>query len=188
MAQDQQHNDDLEVSEAELLRRCEVTTYRASGPGGQKRNKTDSAVRLRHRQSGLMVIATESRSQHENRKRAVRRMRERIAAEVRDPVVLEDYRVPDALRGLLPGSGRAKARSAHRRLCAGDQATARPVRGDRLLGGRHRAPSGPDHGRGVQAAARVPLGRQGYQCPASRARSAPPALVELPCAFPNALP
>lgn len=108
MAEDQQHEDDLEVSEAELLRRCDVTTYRASGPGGQKRNKTDSAVRLRHRQSGLMVIATESRSQHENRKKAVRRMRERIAAEVRDPVVLEDYRVPTALRGLLPGSGQPR--------------------------------------------------------------------------------
>lgn len=108
MTEDQQRRDDLEVSEAELLRRCDVTTYRASGPGGQKRNKTDSAVRLRHRLSGLMVIATESRSQHENRKRAVRRLRERIAAEVRDPVVLDDYRVPDALGGLLPGSAQPR--------------------------------------------------------------------------------
>jgi len=52
------------VSDDELLARCEVDLYRASGPGGQKRNKTSSAVRLRHLPSGLRVIAEESRSQH----------------------------------------------------------------------------------------------------------------------------
>ena len=56
-----------DLSDAQLLAQCEVDTYRASGPGGQKRNKTSSAVRLRHPPSGLLVIAEESRSQHENR-------------------------------------------------------------------------------------------------------------------------
>ena len=55
------------LTDAQLLAQCEVDTYRASGPGGQKRNKTSSAVRLRHPPSGLIVIAEESRSQHENR-------------------------------------------------------------------------------------------------------------------------
>ena len=45
------------LSEDQLLAQCEVDTYRASGPGGQKRNKTSSAVRLRHLPSELMVIA-----------------------------------------------------------------------------------------------------------------------------------
>ena len=54
------------LSDAQLLAQCEVDTYRASGPGGQKRNKTSSAVRLRHTPSGLLVIAEESRSQHED--------------------------------------------------------------------------------------------------------------------------
>lgn len=72
------------LTDDQLLRQCEVDTYRASGPGGQKRNKTSSAVRLRHPPSGLIVIAEESRSQHENRARALRRMREALYLEVRD--------------------------------------------------------------------------------------------------------
>jgi len=55
------------LTDERLLAQCEVDTYRASGPGGQKRNKTSSAVRLRHPPTGLIVIAEESRSQHENR-------------------------------------------------------------------------------------------------------------------------
>jgi hypothetical protein len=69
-----------------LIRQCAVDTYRASGPGGQKRNKTSSAVRLRHGPTGLVVIAEESRSQHENRARAIRRMRQAIYLQVREPI------------------------------------------------------------------------------------------------------
>src|SRR6266705_666335 len=64
-----------DLTDAQLLRQCEVDTYRASGPGGQKRNKTSSAVRLRHLPSGLIVIAEESRSQHENKAKALKRLR-----------------------------------------------------------------------------------------------------------------
>src|SRR5438132_2339211 len=72
------------LSDAQLLEQCEVDTYRASGPGGQKRNKTSSAVRLRHLPSSLLVIAEESRSQHENRARALRRLRQALFLKVRD--------------------------------------------------------------------------------------------------------
>jgi hypothetical protein len=72
------------LSDAQLLAQCAVDTYRASGPGGQKRNKTSSAVRLRHPPSGLIVIAEESRSQHENRGRALRRLRRALFLQVRD--------------------------------------------------------------------------------------------------------
>jgi hypothetical protein len=61
-----------------------VDTYRASGPGGQKRNKTSSAVRLRHLPSGLIIIAEESRSQHENRARALRRLRKAFYLKLRE--------------------------------------------------------------------------------------------------------
>jgi hypothetical protein len=72
------------LSDSQLLAQCEVDTYRASGPGGQKRNKTSSAVRLRHPPSGLIVIAEESRSQHENRARALRRLRQALYLRVRE--------------------------------------------------------------------------------------------------------
>jgi len=99
------------LSDAQLLAQCEVDTYRASGPGGQKRNKTSSAVRLRHPPSGLMVIAEESRSQHENRARALRRLREALFVKLRDPLGPDDLK-PGALasreefRAAADGAGR----------------------------------------------------------------------------------
>src|SRR5215813_11436130 len=78
------------LSDTRLLDQCEVDTYRASGPGGQKRNKTSSAVRVRHPPSGLIVIAEESRSQHENRARALRRLRQALYLRVRDELTAEE--------------------------------------------------------------------------------------------------
>ena len=77
----------------QLLAQCEVDTYRASGPGGQKRNKTSSAVRLRHPPTGLLVIAEESRSQHENKAKALRRLSHALFLHLRDdlpPAVTPD--------------------------------------------------------------------------------------------------
>ena len=80
------------LSDEQLLAQCEVDTYRASGPGGQKRNKTSSAVRLRHPATGLIVIAEESRSQHENRDRALRRLRRALYLQLRDELTPEQLR------------------------------------------------------------------------------------------------
>src|ERR671930_326176 len=74
------------LTDDQLLSQWEVDTYRASGPGGQKRNKTSSAVRLRHPPTGLIVIAEESRSQHENKARALRRLRQALYLKIRDAV------------------------------------------------------------------------------------------------------
>ena len=57
-----------------------VTTFKASGPGGQHRNKTESAVRVTHVPTGVTVIAAESRSQHRNRVVAMERLRQRLEA------------------------------------------------------------------------------------------------------------
>jgi hypothetical protein len=84
------------LTDDQLLEQCAVDTYRASGPGGQKRNKTSSAVRLRHGPSGLIVIAEESRSQHENRVRALRRLREALALKLREELSAEQL-TPEAL-------------------------------------------------------------------------------------------
>lgn len=57
-----------------LLRDCEVETYRGSGPGGQHRNKTESAVRMTHVPTGIVRVATEHRSQLRNRLLALERI------------------------------------------------------------------------------------------------------------------
>ena len=57
-----------------LLAECDVTPFKSSGPGGQKKNKTESSVRVRHRPSGITRIATESRSQSRNRTLALERV------------------------------------------------------------------------------------------------------------------
>jgi hypothetical protein len=80
--------------EAALLAESEVDTLRASGPGGQKRNKTESAVRIRHGPSGIIVIANESRSQHENRAVALQRLRKALALKRREPA---PDGIPDAV-------------------------------------------------------------------------------------------
>ncbi|MFO0800953.1 MAG: peptide chain release factor-like protein [Gemmataceae bacterium] len=82
----------------QLLAQCEVDTYRASGPGGQKRNKTSSAVRLRHPPTGLLVIAEESRSQHENKARALDRLSRALYLHLRDD--LPPDLTPDAVAAL----------------------------------------------------------------------------------------
>lgn len=73
----------LDDSDADLIAECEVHLYRASGPGGQHRNKVVSGVRLVHRPSGLHATATERRSQHENRANALKRLRHAIALAAR---------------------------------------------------------------------------------------------------------
>ena len=76
----------LSLTDDELVRQCVVETMRASGPGGQHRNKTESGVRMRHGPTGVVAQAFERRSQHENRAVAVRRLRENIALEWRQPL------------------------------------------------------------------------------------------------------
>lgn len=68
----------LPETDEELLRECEVDTFRSSGPGGQHVNKTESAVRLRHVPSGIVVTSQQERSQHRNKSLCLRKLRARI--------------------------------------------------------------------------------------------------------------
>jgi ribosome-associated protein len=60
-----------------------ITYFKSSGPGGQKKNKTESAVRIKHLPTGILVTATESRSREINRVRALERLAQRLAARQR---------------------------------------------------------------------------------------------------------
>jgi len=69
---------ELPESDDDLLEECETQTYRSSGPGGQNVNKTESAVRLRHEPSGIVVQCQEERSQHLNKLKAIAKLREKV--------------------------------------------------------------------------------------------------------------
>ncbi len=66
----------MDIDDKDLV----ITFYKSSGPGGQKKNKTESAVRIKHLPTGIIVTATESRSQFDNKERALERLREKLAA------------------------------------------------------------------------------------------------------------
>ncbi|HEU5381724.1 MAG TPA: peptide chain release factor-like protein [Ktedonobacteraceae bacterium] len=66
------------IDRASLERDCTMEFFIASGPGGQHRNKVETGVRLIHRPSGMLVTATERRSQYANREMAFERMAERL--------------------------------------------------------------------------------------------------------------
>ena len=83
-----------------------IDYFRASGPGGQHRNKSETGVRLTHLPSGIVVTATESRSRHQNLRHAYARLEAKLAA--RNRVVIP--RVPTR-----PGRGAIERRLEEKR-------------------------------------------------------------------------
>ena len=65
----------IEIKESDL----KIEFYRGSGPGGQHRNVTDSAVRIRHLPTGIVAQASENRSQARNREMAMKRLEAALA-------------------------------------------------------------------------------------------------------------
>ena len=75
----------LHMDDAALLRQCRTDVFRGTGRGGQKRNTTESAVRLTHEPTGICAENDDTRSQHTNRARAVREVRRQLALKWRQP-------------------------------------------------------------------------------------------------------
>ena len=94
----------LAWADAALLAECDVHIYKASGPGGQHRNKVSSAVRLRHRPTGITTHGDDSRSQHENKRLALKRLRMEIALQIRRPADPEAWEaaLPEPVAACLP--------------------------------------------------------------------------------------
>ena len=87
----------------QLLKACRMTRGRVSGPGGQHRNKVETAVFLLHEPTGIKAQATESRQPERNRLKAIHRLRVRLALEHRLGVPLPGYEPTQRLRARVRG-------------------------------------------------------------------------------------
>ncbi len=77
-----------------VARDCEVSVFRATGPGGQGVNTTDSAVRMKHLPTGITVTSRESRSQFRNRQLCLQKLHAIFERKARPPTVRKKTRIP----------------------------------------------------------------------------------------------
>lgn len=77
------------LTDLQLVGQCDLERLKRSGPGGQRRNKVETAVRLRHRPSGLIAEASERRSAAQNQAVALSRLRRLLAIHVRSAAAPE---------------------------------------------------------------------------------------------------
>jgi protein subunit release factor B len=90
--------EDIPARAKELERDCALSFYRASGPGGQHRNKTETAVRVTHLPTGIVAAAAEERSQTRNREVALERLREKLVRRFQPRKPRRKTRVPARAR------------------------------------------------------------------------------------------
>ena len=86
------HPHPASLEEKDLVAQTEISVGRTSGPGGQHRNKVETAVRVVHRETGIETRATERREQRVNRAKALFRLRMKLAVQVRTPTGRNNHR------------------------------------------------------------------------------------------------
>lgn len=101
------------LTEQALLAECNITRTRRSGPGGQHRNKVETAIVIKHTPTGVRAEASERRSQAENRKVALFRLRKRLAVEIRSPRSSTTPAAPSSLWQSRCKVGRIKVSPKH---------------------------------------------------------------------------
>lgn len=101
-----------------LIAACDIETFRSSGPGGQHVNTTDSAVRLRHRPTGLVVVSRMHRSQLRNRYECARMLRERVRR--------LNYRKPPRVDTKVPRAAKRRRLDQKRQTSGKKQMRRRP--------------------------------------------------------------
>jgi len=104
-----------DLDRARLEAQVRVDTFRASGPGGQHVNRTESAVRLTHAPSGVVVMAADTRSQLRNRAIAFARLIERLRKLNRVPKKRRPTRPSAAARERRLSAKRRQSRRKHER-------------------------------------------------------------------------
>ena len=87
-------------SDEDLLKECNVDTFRAGGKGGQHLNKTESAVRMTHLPSGTVVTCQDERSQLQNKRKCLIQIREKLET--------LNYRPPKRIPTKKPRSAKVK--------------------------------------------------------------------------------
>jgi hypothetical protein len=83
------------LAEDKLLAECRMDSFVGPGPGGQKRHKTNAAVRITHLPTRITATATDSRSHRENQIHAIRNLRHKLAMEIRREIDVLSYRPPE---------------------------------------------------------------------------------------------
>lgn len=97
-------------TDEELLAQCEMETYRSSGPGGQNVNRRETAVRLRHLPSGIVVTCQEERYQLRNRRIALAKLRAQLEEMAKPVKKRVPTKVPRRVRKRVLATKRKRSR------------------------------------------------------------------------------
>ena len=109
-------------SDEDLLKQCNVDTFRAGGKGGQHLNKTESAVRMTHLPTGTVVSCQDERSQYQNKRKCLLQLREKLVA--------LNYRPPKRIPTRKPRSAKEKILETKRKQSQKKQLRQKPEMDD----------------------------------------------------------